>query len=394
MLQVRITLVCHPFRPVTPMVGSMIRRHSSNTPARLAPRRVSLVLAVACALHASALVWAQESSAAERTHRVREGDTLWDLSRAYLNDPFLWPEIYRLNPDVVEDPHWIFPGEVLRLPTGSAAVAAALVAERVMPQATVFDAQIHRRVPATPVLLTSRDAAPPRRLAMSEHELLAAPWVDRIGAPSGAGQLIESVAPSGIANSQLPEFLQVFDRVYATLPSNGVGAVGERYLVVTEGAMISDSTRMVVPTGIVEVERRPDGEAATVRILRLFGPVKLGHRLIPLPILTIPDEVLPTPQELGMMSTVIWVSPNDILPSLQDYLTLAASSRDGVTLGDQFTLVLPRRPGPGGVTLPEEALALVRVVRVSEFGATALLIDQRHPGIEIGTRARMSAKMP
>jgi hypothetical protein len=353
-----------------------------------------MALALACALHASALVWAQESSAAERTHRVREGDTLWDLSRAYLNDPFLWPEIYRLNPDIVEDPHWIYPGELLRLPSGAAEAPAALaIAERVMPVETVFDAPVARPVRA-PILLVHGDAAPPRVLALSEHELLAAPWIDRMGAPSGAGQLLKSVAPSGIAFSDLPEFLQVFDRIYATLPSGSVGAIGERYLVVAQGQMLTDTTRMIVPTGIVEVERRPDGEAATVRVLRLFGPMKLGQRLIPLPMLSIPDEILPTPRDLGVMTSVVWISGQDILPTLQDYLALGVSSREGISLGDQFTLVLPRRTMENGQALPEEPIALARVVRVSDFGATVMLIDQRHPAIAVGTRARLSAKMP
>jgi hypothetical protein len=263
-----------------------------------------------------------------------------------------------------------------------------------MPVATVFDEPVTRvRTPAA-VRLTPGDAAPPRVKALSAHELIAAPWVARRGAPPGSGELLEAVAPSGIAFSELPEFLQVFDRVYATLPSNSVGAIGEQFLVVSEGPALSDSTTIVLPTGIVEVERRPDGEAASVRVLRLFGPMKLGNRLIPMPVLALPEDVLPTPRELGMMASVVWIGGNDILPTLQDYLVLDVRLRDGVALGDQFTLVLPRRPGPNGVPLPEEPIALARVVRATDHGVTVMLIDQRHPAIAIGTRARLSAKMP
>src|SRR5437868_14606029 len=93
-----------------------------TTGGRMNFRYPTLALA-ALILSAASLLPAQETPTAGRTHTVKKGDTLWDIARQYLNDPFLWPEVYRVNTGVVEDPHWIYPGETLHIPDGAVSVA-------------------------------------------------------------------------------------------------------------------------------------------------------------------------------------------------------------------------------------------------------------------------------
>ena len=45
---------------------------------------------------------------------IKKGDTLWDLSDQFLDDPYDWPELWQRN-QYITNPHLIYPGNSLRL---------------------------------------------------------------------------------------------------------------------------------------------------------------------------------------------------------------------------------------------------------------------------------------
>jgi LysM repeat protein len=71
-------------------------------------------------------------------YTVKQGDTLWDISQVFLRDPWFWPEIWYLNPQV-QNPHLIYPGDVLAL-TSVEGQPQVTIAER-GPDGTAAEAQ-------------------------------------------------------------------------------------------------------------------------------------------------------------------------------------------------------------------------------------------------------------
>src|SRR6267142_3355251 len=83
-------------------------------------------------------------------YTIQKGDTLWDLSQKFLNNPWYWPKIWSLNPSI-ENPHWIYPGNKLRIVPGEGGAQAPAQVEAPPEQGAGVDSASANATPEEPV---------------------------------------------------------------------------------------------------------------------------------------------------------------------------------------------------------------------------------------------------
>ncbi len=227
-------------------------------------------------------------------------------------------------------------------------------------------------------------------------EQAAAPYVDRTGGPQGAGAVVGTAEVSGIIEAADRERYDLGESVYITLPAGASAGVGDEFYTYELDSAWEARGQLVIPTGVLQVVRPGVGaEATTARIVQEFGDVRLRQGVLALPAPVAASATPPSPVDDGMVTRVVWVSDQAVLPGVQYYLALAASEHDGVHVGDRFTIYRPaKRLEESTTVLPESDIAVVQVVRVTAHGSTALVIDQTQPAIRPGVAARLTAKAP
>ena len=405
------------------------------------PTLRTLLVAASIGALPSALAAQQQAKpdTAAQNHAVIKGETLWGIAQQFLSNPFRWPEIYNLNKSTIANPHWIYPGQLLRLPGGlvtgvtvtvtppggvppvaatpdsgakadTMAMAADTGAKAMGGAARSMTGEQEISAMNKSTMFTRRESPvqsseelasekPPVFPTVRAGEYVRAPYVLQ-GGTKGLGRIMKSadLDPNGDMSST--SIFQAYDKVLVTLPGAATAKAGDRFVVLSTGDALAGQGQVMVPTGVVELTQPPSGGAAGVAtVVQLFGEMHPDQVLVPFDTAAVGATQRPQPVEGGRWATITWILASPVLPTLQSYAVLDLTAADGVKPGDEFEIFRARQASanpdhPNDPADPEIAIGRAQAIKVTPYGTTALITSQVQAAINVGMVVRVSAKMP
>jgi len=368
----------------------------------------------------------QTLGALPRTHVVVRGETLWSISQTYFNDPLLWPEIYRLNTALIEDPHWIYPGAVLNVTSTNLAQADTVTAiGQGLPGADTVPRDLGDTAVAlapTDTLITDTTQAlieePPPGVDESYLTIFDRPRSGasdvanilrmyaeqpyrplRRGEFYSAGFLTEGERlpwARVIGTNEKPAIPRLTERASATTfqrvviqpPSQASYHIGDSLLIARIDRDEGDWGDVVIPLGVarvVEVARRQ----LLAEVVMQFGRIHDGHLALPLEPFKDPGETRPTLVLEGLHGDVIAERDEHTIAISQQVIFINRGRADGVVPGDVFQIYTGQAGAPS-----EEVRAVVEIVHTREHSCSGLILTLQNPQLVPGLPVRLIRKMP
>jgi LysM repeat protein len=302
------------------------------------------------------------------THTVQKGDTLWDLSARYYRNAWGWPKMWSYNPQIT-NPHWIYPGDVIRvLPAGAAPPPpapkeAATTPTRILPRAKGING----------VFLRQSGFVEPGELAQ-------------------AGKIV------GSKEEKL--MLGTLDEAYVQFKKEHPFQVGERYTVYRPTRAVKHPLtgkylgHMVEIYGEGEVRAVTDGKIARVALVDSINPIERGFLVGPL---KREFKVVPQVNDKSDLQGIVVATllPHELLGS-EDLVFIDRGKDDGVEIGNRFIVT---RRGDGYQPIlskgpmddrrfPRETIGQILVVDLRDHIATGLMT---HSTVEARVGDRVEA---
>ncbi|MEY4640978.1 MAG: hypothetical protein RLZZ227_972 [Pseudomonadota bacterium] len=306
--------------------------------------KASRVLGLSALLWLAAAAWAAEGTvvsireSSPTQYTVVEGDTLWDIAGMFLEQPWLWPEVWQINPQI-DNPDLIYPGDVIEL----------------------------AYIDGNPVLRLSRaGAGPASDAAVSESDLRTvrlSPRVRREPLLSPIAAIPLDLISSYLSGNSVLTAEQfdtapyvLGDRVGRTMYSagdeilaRGEWAAGEAtYDIVRKGRKLEDPDTgaklgyeaLLMGTAIL---RRADLREAELVVSSNEQEVRAGDRLIPHIGATLDASYLPQPPPFTVNAAIVTIGTGRIIGGKYDTLILNVGANQGIAVSHLLTVQEPEQ---------------------------------------------------
>lgn len=326
------------------------------------------------------------NSNAYRIYEVQRGDTLWGISKKFIADPYYWPDLWANNPDI-QNPHFIFPGDKLRIYVGPIVVVG--VAEEELTAA-----------PAEAI-------APAAMIPVLEAPVVAAAPLITIAVPAGVSFISESEQKSGGTIFDYPiarHFAAAGDTVFVRVPAETTLHLGERLEILKSQAEIIHPVSkkrlgfQVDQLGTLEIIAL-GADLQTAIIRKNFREIERGAWLTPRP--STREKIALRRAESELAGMVVGTASHKELQGPTEVLFIDLGTSQGLKVGNVLTLTRPgqatdlalKEKKGADLLYPEVLIGYALVVDTNAETATAVILKSLLPAV-IGDLVRTQTGPP
>jgi hypothetical protein len=275
------------------------------------------------------------------TYVVKKGDTLWDIAARFLNEPWLWPEIWQANPQIA-NPHLIYPGDVISLAylsggqpsLGISKRSPQVRREQIEPVQAVPLSEIEGFLTRTRVLDDGAQDELPYVVGLEEGRLRSASGqlVYLRGGDFSRGDKVAFVRPS-VRFAVHPQPATSFPRLKRD-PWNARDGLNSQ----TSGIEVLGWEVIEVARGVVTRSGDPSSALISAEGMEVrAGDLVLPAEDMPFDLSFMPHPPKAMPEHLRILA----VTDRAVYAGPRDVVAISAGARDGIDNGTVFAIYHP-----------------------------------------------------